>query len=43
MKVKICPKCKSTDIALDTGGHTGKYKCKKCGYTGPLIIEKDIK
>ena len=42
MKIKICPKCKSTDITLDTAGHTGKYKCKKCGYIGPLIIEKDI-
>ena len=39
--MKICPKCKSEEIILDTGGHTGKYNCKKCGYIGPLIIEKD--
>ncbi len=42
MKVQSCPKCKSNDIELDTGGQTGKYKCKKCGYIGPLIVEKDI-
>ena len=42
MKIKICPKCRSDNITLDTAGHTGKYKCKKCGYTGVLIIEKNI-
>ena len=43
MKIKLCPKCKSDDITLDVGGQTGKYKCKKCGYFGVFIIEKDIK
>ena len=41
MKVRKCPRCKSTDITLDTGGQTGKYICKKCGYIGPLIVEED--
>jgi transposase-like protein len=41
MLVKKCPVCKSTDVTLDTGGHTGKWKCKKCGYFGPLVIEED--
>jgi len=39
----MCPKCRSTDIIYDTAGHTGKYRCKKCGYTGVLIIEEDEK
>lgn len=31
------------DIHLHLGGVTGmKYKCKTCGYVGPLIIERDI-
>ncbi len=36
----ICPKCKSKSITLDTGGLTGNYRCKKCGYTGSFILEK---
>lgn len=43
MKTRLCPKCKSENITLFAGGHTGQYQCKKCGYIGPLIIEKDIK
>jgi hypothetical protein len=38
--MKLCPKCKSDEIMLDTGGQTGKYKCKKCGYIGSLVIEE---
>jgi hypothetical protein len=30
----ICPECKGSDIILDTGGITGKFKCKSCGYVG---------
>ena len=36
---RLCPKCKSDNLALDTGGQTGKYFCKRCGYLGALIIE----
>jgi|Deesub1362A_J573_1020465.scaffolds.fasta_scaffold00312_43 transcription initiation factor TFIIIB Brf1 subunit/transcription initiation factor TFIIB len=36
-KVLVCPVCKSTDIALDAGGYTGKYICKDCGYVGIAI------
>lgn len=38
-KVKVCPVCSSTNIELDSGGYTGKYYCKDCGYVGSLIIE----
>jgi len=38
---KYCPKCKSSDIFLYLGGDLGiLYKCKKCGYLGPLVLEK---
>jgi len=43
IKVKICPVCHSTDISLYMGGELGiLYKCKKCKYIGPLIIEKEL-
>jgi len=35
----VCPVCKSTDVELDTGGYTGKYFCKSCGYIGTFILE----
>lgn len=41
MPIKKCPVCKSTDITLDTGGQTGKWRCKRCGYIGVLIVEED--
>nr|MCK4929829.1 TFIIB-type zinc ribbon-containing protein [Nanoarchaeota archaeon] len=43
MRILKCPHCKSTNVTLDTGGQTGKYICKDCGYIGSLIIEKRIK
>ena len=42
MKIQLCPRCGSSDIELYAGGQTGTYRCKKCGYMGSLIIEKDI-
>ncbi len=43
MKIRTCPSCGSIDIHLHLGGTTGmKYKCKTCGYIGPLIIERDV-
>lgn len=43
LKIKKCPACKSTNITLYMGGHFGTYLCKKCGYTGPLILEERAK
>ena len=42
MRVKFCPRCDSTDIELYAGGQTGTYRCRKCGYMGSLIVEKDF-
>ncbi len=42
MKTQFCPRCKSTDLEMYAGGVTGTIRCKKCGYMGSLIIEKDF-
>lgn len=43
MKIKTCPQCGSMNIHLYMGGALGvQYKCKTCGYIGPLIVERDI-
>ena len=37
-----CPVCGSRDIYRPVGGVLGEmYRCKKCGYTGALVIETD--
>ncbi len=41
MKLLVCPVCRSKDIELDSGGYTGKYRCKSCGYTGSFVLEMD--
>lgn len=41
MRVLICPICGSDEIELDSGGYTGKYYCKDCGYVGSFIIEME--
>ncbi len=38
-RLLVCPVCKSIEIELDTGGYTGKYYCKNCGYIGSFILE----
>ncbi|MEM1577342.1 MAG: TFIIB-type zinc ribbon-containing protein [Archaeoglobaceae archaeon] len=38
-KMLVCPICNSNEIDLDTGGYTGKYRCRKCGYIGSFILE----
>jgi len=42
MKIKRCPRCRSTKIDYLSEVITGQYFCKKCSYIGPLIIEEDI-
>ncbi len=38
-RILVCPVCKSTDVELDTGGVSGKYFCKSCGYIGSYVLE----
>ena len=45
-KVKQCPKCKSTDVAVVLVGEEGKkakdWECKKCKWKGEDIQEKEV-
>lgn len=36
-RILVCPVCKSDKVVLDSGGYTGKYYCKNCGYVGMAI------
>ncbi|MBI5061299.1 MAG: hypothetical protein HZB67_03215 [Candidatus Aenigmarchaeota archaeon] len=41
---KICPSCKSTNIALWMGAELGvRYRCGDCGYIGPIVLEEKNK
>jgi len=46
--IRICPKCKSTDIHADLstqaftkGSFFNEYTCNNCGYTGQFFPEVD--
>lgn len=37
-----CPRCNSKEIYTVVGGYGGNYyRCKKCGYSGALVVEYD--
>jgi ribosomal protein L37AE/L43A len=42
MKVKICPKCKSSELIMVAGGEIGMYECKKCRFRGTLFPEIEV-
>ncbi len=43
MRVLECPKCGGTDLYYEAGMVTGhKYHCKRCGYIGVFVIERDV-
>ena len=43
MRVLECPECHGTDLYYEAGLITGyKYHCKRCGYIGPFVIEREI-
>jgi|TARA_Y100000310_G_scaffold291681_1_gene319799 transposase-like protein len=48
--LRICPKCKSTDVAKDFSATSyaqssffNQYKCNKCNYSSQFFPEVDIK
>ena len=45
-KLRICPKCKSDDVAVVLTGEEGKgireWECKKCKWVGKNIDEKEL-
>ena len=41
--VLTCPHCGSSDLYYEAALITGyKYHCKKCGYIGAFVIERDV-
>lgn len=41
--VLTCPVCGSADLYYEAGLITGyKYHCKKCGYIGSFVVEKEV-
>jgi len=41
--ILTCPQCGSADLYYEAALITGyKYHCKKCGYIGSFVIEKDL-
>ena len=45
-KIRLCPKCKSDNVMVVLTGEEGKgakeWECKKCGWTGKNINEKEL-
>jgi predicted RNA-binding Zn-ribbon protein involved in translation (DUF1610 family) len=42
-RVLTCPECGSADLYYEAALITGyKYHCKKCGYIGAFVIEKEL-
>ncbi len=42
-KIRICPKCEDKEVGVVVGEETkGKWKCKKCGWIGANINEKEL-
>jgi len=43
IRVLTCPQCGSADLYYENALITGyKYHCKKCGYIGAFVVEKQI-
>ena len=45
-KIRICPKCKGSEVAVVLTGEEGKgkgeWECKKCKWKGKNIDEKEL-
>ena len=45
-RVRICPKCKSTNVGVvlgkEEGKGTGEWECRKCKWKGKDVEEKEI-
>ena len=40
--LKLCPKCNSDDVGVVIGGQMGMWECRKCGFRGPSLLEKEM-
>jgi transposase-like protein len=43
IKIIYCPICKTDNIQPYAASMSGSYYCKKCGYVGTFVIEKEVK
>jgi len=43
MRIKFCPKCRGEEIGMIAGGLIGLWECKKCGFSGTIFPEKEVK
>ena len=45
-KIKVCPKCDSDDVGIvlvgDDGKGSGDWECRKCGWKGSNVVEKEL-
>ncbi len=45
-KIRVCPECKSDNVNVvltgEEGKGTGEWECKKCGWVGKDIDEKEL-
>lgn len=41
---RYCPVCGAEGMSLWLGGYAGTlYRCPRCDYIGPVVIERDLK
>ncbi|MCK4647529.1 hypothetical protein KAT24_01200 [Candidatus Pacearchaeota archaeon] len=40
-KIRECPKCRSDDVTVVIG-QIGMWECKKCGWKGVDVVEKEL-
>ena len=40
-KIRVCPKCDSDEVAVVVG-EVGVWECKKCGWKGKDISQKEL-
>ncbi|MBS3164719.1 hypothetical protein J4439_04790 [Candidatus Woesearchaeota archaeon] len=41
MRERCCPVCRSEEVTLHMGGQLGTWRCKRCSYVGPIVLEVD--
>ena len=42
IRIRFCPKCKSTTIIPLAGGSLGLWRCVKCGFHSSIFPEKEV-
>ena len=42
MRLRFCPRCKSTQIIMVAGGQIGIWQCSRCGFQSVVFPERDF-